>query len=74
MKSLRRFLVTEGRIGEVPTWYTLISAARYLKVAPWELAEKPVWWVNTALAAQAAEADAQKQRSERKGKPSAHGG
>lgn len=74
MKSLRRFLVTEGRIGEVPLWYTLIQAARYLKVAPWDLAEKPAWWVHTALAAQAAEGEAQKQRNKRKGKPSADGG
>jgi len=67
-------LTTEGRIGEAPLWYVLIKAARYLKVPPWELAEKPAWWVNVALEAQSAEAAAHKAHSERKVTRSAHGG
>lgn len=42
-------------MGEVPIWYSLLAAARYLRVPPWELAKKPVWWMNIALAAQSAE-------------------
>jgi len=55
MKALRRFLATEGAMGEAPVWYSLIQAARYLGVPPWDLARKPVWWMRVALAAQSAE-------------------
>lgn len=66
MKVLRRYLTSEGLVGSAPPWYTLIKASRYLGVAPWDLAQKPVWWVHVALAAQSAEAYASKQKSERK--------
>lgn len=46
-------------MGECPSWYRLIRAAKYLGVAPWVLAEKPHTWVNMAEAAQDAEAHAQ---------------
>lgn len=62
MKALRRYLATEGGLGEVPDWYLLITAARYLGVAPWDLARRPVWWMNIALAAQSAENSASKTR------------
>jgi hypothetical protein len=42
-------------MGEVPSWYLLLQAARYLRVPPWDLAKKPVWWMRIALAAQSAE-------------------
>lgn len=29
--------------------YRLIAAAKYLGVAPWDLAEQPAWWMETAL-------------------------
>jgi hypothetical protein len=54
-------------MGSCPDWYPLISAARWLHVAPWELAEKPVWWMRIALAARAAEAKERKRREEKKG-------
>lgn len=38
-------------MGEVPEWYELIEAARYLIVPPWELAEQSVVWVRWAIAA-----------------------
>ena len=66
MKALRRYLATEGLVGEVPPWYTLIKAARYLGVPPWELAEKPLWWTHVALASQGAEATAAKHHRDRK--------
>ncbi len=62
MKGLRRYLATDGLMGEVPAWYSLIVAARYLGVPPWELARKPVWWMNVALAAQSAENSASKSK------------
>jgi hypothetical protein len=40
----------------------MLRAARYLGVAPWDLADRPVWWQEIALAAEAAEAAAAKQR------------
>ena len=55
MKSLRRWIATEGSMGEPPAWYSLIQAARYLGVPPWDLATKPIWWMNVALSAQSAE-------------------
>lgn len=46
-------------MGEAPSWYRLLKAAVYLKVPPWELAERPIHWVTMAEAAQASEAEAQ---------------
>lgn len=42
-------------MGGVPDWYPLIRAARYLGVAPWDLARQPVWWREIALQAERAE-------------------
>lgn len=53
-------------MGEVPSWYPLLQAAKYLGVAPWELATKPQWWTSIALAAEAAETGAQKDRDKKK--------
>jgi hypothetical protein len=36
-------------MGEVPNWYSLIKAARYLGVPPWDLATRPVYWINLAI-------------------------
>jgi hypothetical protein len=44
----------------VPEWYSLIRAARYLGVPPWDLAMKPIWWMHVALAAEAAESQQKK--------------
>lgn len=59
-------------MGEVPDWYLLLQAARYLRVPPWDLAAKPMWWIQIALAAQGAESAASK--AKRKGSSSADGG
>lgn len=42
-------------MGEVPDWFILLKAARYLGVPPWDLAQKPYWWINIAIAAESAE-------------------
>lgn len=39
-------------MGEMQPWYKLMRAARYLGVAPWELAIQPLYWLNHALAAE----------------------
>ena len=52
--------------GEAPDWYLLLRASRYLRVAPWDLADRPVWWQNLALTAEHAESDAQEHQSKRK--------
>lgn len=46
-------------MGRCPDWYRLVRAARYLGVAPWELAGQPSVWMEWALCAEAAEAAAQ---------------
>lgn len=54
-------------MGEAPDWWQLIQASRWLKVAPWELASRPIWWMRIALAAMDAEAKESKRRNDRKG-------
>lgn len=46
-------------MGSAPSWYRIVKAAKYLGVAPWDLAARPLTWVNMAEEAQAAEAHAQ---------------
>lgn len=60
-------------MGEEPTWYPLLKAAKYLGVAPWDLAKQPMWWTEIALAARGAEAYASAQQAKRKARPDAHG-
>ncbi len=48
--------------GECPDFYPLLQAARYLGVAPWELAKQSRVWLSWALASEAAEAGAQVER------------
>lgn len=45
-------------MGSPPSWYRLLDAARYLGVAPWDLASQPIAWVHMAESAQDAEAHA----------------
>ncbi len=45
-------------MGALPDWYTLLRAARYLQVAPWELAARPMIWMDWALTAESAENEA----------------
>lgn len=49
-------------MGEVPLWFSLIQAAKYLGVAPWDLAKQPAWWLRAAQIAQSAESSAGKKR------------
>lgn len=39
----------------MPEEYQLIRAARYLGVAPWELAKRPICWMHWALTYEFAE-------------------
>jgi hypothetical protein len=50
-----------GAMGEMPDWYPLIRAARYLGVAPWDLMEQPLYWSEWAITAEAAENEAQEE-------------
>lgn len=45
-------------MGSAPNWYRVVKAAKYLGVAPWDLAGRPLTWVNMAEEAQDAEAHA----------------
>jgi hypothetical protein len=49
-------------MGEVPDWYVIIKAAKYLGVPPWELMKQSIFWREKALIAMAAENDARKQK------------
>jgi hypothetical protein len=50
-------------MGEMPDYYPLVRAARYLHVAPWELTEQAVWWQDVANICETAEGEAQEERS-----------
>lgn len=52
-------------MGEPPDWYLLLRAARYLGVAPWDLAEKPAIWRDWALIAESEEISAEAERAKR---------
>lgn len=55
----------------VPAWYSLIRAARYLGVPPWELLKQPIYWMEWALQSENAEDAAEahhQQRAEAKQK------
>jgi len=55
-------------MGQAPDWYLLLRAARYLGVAPWELAQRPTTWRDWALAAEQAEAQAEAEAVKRASK------
>lgn len=57
-------------MGEAPDYYPVIQSARYLRVAPWDLAGLPdtagaYCWVVWGLVCREAEASAQRQIAER---------
>ena len=48
-------------MGELPDWYTTLRAAKYLGVAPWDLALQPLVWEQWAIEALAAEGAAEEE-------------
>lgn len=48
-------------MGAAPDWYRTLSAARYLGVAPWDLANRSRVWTDWALTAQSAEGEAKEE-------------
>ncbi len=55
-------------MGAVPDYYPLVQAARYLGVAPWDLAEQPSYWVQIAQVCEGGELDARAEQQKRNGK------
>lgn len=53
-------MATGGQAGSYPAEYRLIRAARYLGVAPWELAAQCDAWVNWAICFEQAEFKAER--------------
>jgi hypothetical protein len=53
-------------MGFCPDYYPLFKAAKYLGVAPYDLAKQSVWWRDKALIAMSAENEAQKILNERR--------
>lgn len=45
-------------------WYLIIRAARYLRVAPWELLEAPIYWYHKALESESVDAEVAEARAE----------
>jgi hypothetical protein len=43
-------------------WYRTLKAAQYLRVAPWELAAQPAFWLNASEIAQQVEDEDRKAR------------
>lgn len=43
-------------MGEAPDWYLVLKVAKWLGVAPWDLARQPVAWFRMAMAAMTFEA------------------
>ena len=54
-------------MGQPPSWWGLLQAARYLRVPPWDLAVRPVWWTRVALTAMDAEARENERASRKRG-------
>lgn len=52
--------MTDGKVGEPPTWYRTVRAAKFLGVAPWDLEQQSMFWVHAAETAQSVEAEVQK--------------
>lgn len=64
VRDLRRAITSSGNLGAVRWWYPLIRAAKYLGVAPWELAAQPGFWRTWALQAETAETQAHNEMAE----------
>lgn len=58
-QELERFLIENGNAGELPWYYPLIKAARFMGVPPWELAKQSIFWQDAALQVEAADSNAQ---------------
>jgi len=63
---LTDYLATGGEFGEVPVWYKLIRAAKYLQVPVWDLAAQNSFWMKAALEAEVAEGKANKWQLKRR--------
>ena len=50
----------KGDMGECPEYVALFQTAKWMGVAPWELAKQSVWWQNKAMVIMQAEINAQK--------------
>lgn len=42
-------------MGDAPEWFVLVKVAKFLGVAPWELAQQPVGWYRMATSIMAFE-------------------
>lgn len=60
-------------MGHEPDWYKVITAARFLRVAPWDLLRQPVVWQEWARGAMSAEGEARRQHQARSNRQQALG-
>ena len=60
------WLVSDGQRGECHPLYLLHLASKYWGVPPWELLERPVEWLDSALAFMEAEGWAQTEKDKRR--------
>lgn len=57
----------------MPDWYAVVRAARYLRVAPWDLLAQPSAWLHWALTAETAENEAEEARAKQREQQSGGG-
>jgi len=63
---LRRWLATEGKLGECPPDYHLFKAAEYMRIPTPQIVDVPIWWIDKALDYLSAEGEAQEIIANRK--------
>jgi hypothetical protein len=63
---LRRWLATEGKLGEPPDDYALFKAAEYMRIPTPSIVDVPIWWIDKALDYMSAESEAQEIIANRK--------
>ena len=51
-------------MGELPDWFPVLKAAKYLGVAPWDLIKQPVVWMTWAMELHQAEREAAQNKQE----------
>lgn len=56
----------DGKMGACPEWYDKIQIARYLGIPVPEIINVPIWWIEKAVTAMNAEAEAAKIKSKHK--------
>ncbi len=66
--------MTKGYAEPIPDEWTVIQAAKYLNVPPWELIERPRFWTSWAIVCMNAEAEVRDKEQQKAQKRAKRGG